>query len=253
VNLPERVLEDDDIWGFRESFDDLGFLQRIKSPRLGQEFDGRTLDAIVRGFCREFDVAQSFIWVKLIGETGFVTAINPPGKGYKAPLGFDCPDDGRDPRPMYYGVINNLRGGIAIWRKYADPDEWDLARRLLHGMPDINVSPEGQRAVRQTVTPRTRAEAAYLIYTPHLYSLHDFHVLLRRYVPDVPDLDGDEAATAEWARKARQRLMAAGITDGTNPRGNCTREMAWTMIDAALGQGQAQPVQAPIAGAEREG
>jgi N-acetylmuramoyl-L-alanine amidase len=37
-----------------------------------------------------------------------------------------------------------------------------------------------------------------------------------------------------WYEDARQRLMAAGITDGTNPDGPVTRAQAWVMLDRAI-------------------
>ncbi|MCC7492757.1 MAG: M23 family metallopeptidase [Fimbriimonadaceae bacterium] len=186
LKLPDEVLRDATIWGFRAGFDDQDFLKSLHSPRWGERFGdaaqplptGRPLHELIRAICQEHDIAQPFVWAKLVGETSFLTAPEPPGKGYKAPLGFDCPDDGRDPRPQYYGVLRNLQGGIAWWRRFLD--KWDWQRRLRCGLADINVSAEGQRVRRQTVSPRTAAEVAYLIYTPHLYSLHDFHTIWRQ-------------------------------------------------------------------------
>ena len=135
MELPKRVLRDEEVWGFQPSYDDAALLVRLDSPRRKEYFgdaagpidDGDPLATIVRDLCEQYDVAQPFIWAKLIGETSFLTAPRPAGKGYKAPIGFDCPDNGRDPRPEFYGVRPNLRGCIAWFGTFREV--WDVARR----------------------------------------------------------------------------------------------------------------------------
>jgi len=187
--LPERALRDEWVWGFRSAFDDEAHLRGLNSPRWTERFgdadrpipDGRRLDEIVRDLCRAAGVCQPFMWAKLTGETSFLSAEVPPGKGYKAPLGFDCPDGGRDPRPEFYGVVPNLRGAINWWGTFRAKWEWE--RRLRDGVEQVNVLPEGEGVQFETVHVRTAAEIAYLKYTPHLYSLHDFLRIVDREFP----------------------------------------------------------------------
>jgi murein DD-endopeptidase MepM/ murein hydrolase activator NlpD len=189
LSLPEKTLRDDMVWGFRSGFDDEAYLRSYNSPRWGERFghadrpvaDGRRLDVIVRELCEQFNVSQPLIWAKFIGETSFLSVPIPPGKGYKAPLGFDCPDDGRDPRPEFYGVVPNIRGAVNWWGTFRD--RWEWQRRLRDGLERVNVMSEGAAAQFETVRVRTAAEVAYLIYTPHLYSLHDFMGILSREFP----------------------------------------------------------------------
>jgi len=193
LRLPATRLRDGWVWGFRSDFDDEGYLRSRNSPRWNERFgdadhpvpDGQPLHAIIRDLCRQANVCQPFIWAKLIGETSFLTAQVPPGKGYKAPLGFDCPDDGRDPRPEYYGVLRNLRGAINWWGTFRG--KWDWQRRLGEGVERVNVRREGSDTSFKTVRVRTAAEVAYLIYTPHLYSLHHFVSILSREFPALSE------------------------------------------------------------------
>jgi hypothetical protein len=189
--LPDKPLRDDMMWGFRPEFDDAAYLASKHSPRSAERFgdadhpvpDGRPLDQIVRDLCSAANVSQPFIWAKFIGETSFLTAATPLGKGYKAPLGYDCPDGGRDPRPQFYGVVPNIRGAINWWGQFRSKWEWE--RRLRDGLTGINVRPEGQGVNSETVKVRTAAEVAYLIYTPHLYSLRDFMGILGGEFPQL--------------------------------------------------------------------
>lgn len=191
LSLPEETLRDGMVWGFRPDFDDEAYLRALDSPRWDERFgdadhplpDGRRLDEIVRELCGQADVCQPLIWAKFIGETSFLTARTPPGKGYKAPLGFDCPDGGRDPRPRYYGVVPNIRGAINWWGEFKQ--RWEWQRRLRDGVAEVNVLSERAGVQRETVRARSAAEVAYLIYTPHLYSLHDFMAILARSFPSL--------------------------------------------------------------------
>lgn len=46
--------------------------------------------------------------------------------------------------------------------------------------------------------------------------------------------DKDKQEVSEWAKDARDWCMKVGITDGTDPKGNITREQVWTMIYRAF-------------------
>lgn len=46
--------------------------------------------------------------------------------------------------------------------------------------------------------------------------------------PSTPVVDNSE--TSSWAKEARDELMKLGITDGTNPKKQITREEVWTML-----------------------
>lgn len=48
-------------------------------------------------------------------------------------------------------------------------------------------------------------------------------------IPYIVELPPDETPT--WAREARAKLMAAGITDGTRPNDPATRAEVWVMLD----------------------
>lgn len=50
---------------------------------------------------------------------------------------------------------------------------------------------------------------------------------------------------SSWAEKAWKWGIEKGLTDGTNPQGNCTREQAVTMLYRAMGNGKA--VEKPVA------
>ena len=198
--LPEQALRDDVIWGFRAEFSDEEYLRSKSSPRWAERFgdadwpipEGRRLDEIVRDLCRAAEVSQPFIWAKLIGETSFLSAQTPPGKGYKAPLGYDCPDSGRDPRPQFYGVVPNLRGAVDWWGTFRRKWEWE--RRLRDGVEQVNVLAQGGGVQFETVRVRTAAEVAYLKYTPHLYSLHHFLQILGREFPWLREEGGSAVA-----------------------------------------------------------
>lgn len=52
-----------------------------------------------------------------------------------------------------------------------------------------------------------------------------------------------EKCVSDWAEKAWTWGVEKGITDGTNPQGNCTREQVITMLYRAVGNGK--PVKKP--------
>ena len=208
--LPDKKLLDSMVWGFRPDFSDLDYLKSIHSPRLQERFgdadhpvpEGRSLDEIVRVLCQKDNICQPFVWAKFTGETSFLRRKVPTGKGYKAPLGYDCPDGGRDPRPAYYGVVPNIRGAIHRWVTLKQRTEVKTHK------VEVNVSPEGQAGEIETITVRTDAEAAYLVYTPHLYSLHDF---LAIYEQQFPDYAGQPAPRTPRLIAAKP---AAGSAEG---------------------------------------
>lgn len=243
MKLPDRVLPDSVMFGFRD-FDVQGFLEGINSPRLGERYRpgirmpgdaGLTLAELVLKVCKEHDANPMGLLAKLQGETSFLTARKPPGKGYLAPMGYGCPDGGADPPAKWAGPYNNIEAAAKWWGGFRSSN-WDWARRLREGMP-VNVAASGQPFHRAVVIPRSIAEVAYLLYTPHVYSVHDFWGLLDRHRPltigeagtmptggpTTKDMAEVALAAGSAGESGQNNHRDSGVTFNLQERGMCQR------------------------------
>lgn len=246
LTFPSKTLTDDMVWGEYGRGDVEGFLERIQSPRLDERYvdgpepygpspDGTIgLAGLVGNACAAGDVNWKWILAKLQEETSFIRNVRPMGVGYRAPMGFDCPDgtldrnvypDGKAPRPRWRGTVRNIRAAIDWWRRARTFTAFPKTRR-------INVAPWGQSPAYDDVEMRTMAESAYLLYTPHLYGLRNVLNIYdeffpstapSRKLPSQADVANIARHVAEQRRSWRRYVTVNGIRFDTHAGGWCGR------------------------------
>lgn len=178
----------------------------------------RPLWQIVRSACERNNVNQLWMYVKLEGETSFMSRRDPAGVGWRAPMGYGCPDGGGI-NAQWRGVVENIEGAVkwwgeARWGRNGNMDAaTDFPRRRY-----INVAPEGAQPVSEWVDPRTRLEGSCFRYTPHLYSLLDHMALTRRIFPQAWEgwtMTGKSSVHPNtWARLQKAGVKSNQITQG---------------------------------------
>lgn len=163
---PNRICENDEVWGYNPTFSTKEFLRAINSPRLQ---DMPQFAEWIEEAARQYDVDQRFLLVTAEKEQSFLTR-RAGGRGWQRALdytlGFGATDSHDIPR--FKGVRNQIFScakAVGTWYKPAAAKKVGKPWRLSDG----------------TVTPENAATAAQYMYTPHISGAKVFWQVWNRW------------------------------------------------------------------------
>ena len=140
---------------------------------------------------------------------------------------------------IHFDALNGKAQGSSIYT-YKGSKHIE-AVRILEKLEKIGFKNRGVKNGSELYVVRNTTAKALLIEVCFCDNKNDVNIykanigkIAKAIVEGVTGEMVEEKCSNSAFEESRKRLIEKGITDGTNPKGNVTREQCWSMIDRAL-------------------